>query len=57
MVLTEFIVTETYKVKATIDQVQTAISNDDFSEIEMEVDERKVTIEPNLELINISRSN
>jgi len=49
MVLTEFTVTETYKVKATtIDQIQTAISNDDFSEIEVEVDERKVTIEPNL---------
>ena len=47
--LTEFIVTETYKVKATtIDQIQKAISEDDFSEIEVEVDERKVTIEPNL---------
>ena len=45
--LTEFVVTETYKVKATtIDQVQTAISNDDFSEVEVDMDERKVTIEP-----------
>lgn len=49
MVLTEFVVTETYKVKATtIDQVQTAISNDDFSEVEVDMDERKITIEPNL---------
>jgi hypothetical protein len=47
VVLTEFVVTETYKVKATtIDQVQTAISNDDFSEVEVDMDERKVTIEP-----------
>jgi hypothetical protein len=46
-VLTEFVVTETYKVKATtIDQVQTAIINDDFSEVEVDMDERKVTIEP-----------
>jgi len=48
-VLTEFVVTETYKVKATtIDQVQKAISEDDFSEVEIEITERKVVIEPNL---------
>jgi hypothetical protein len=48
-VLTEFVVTETYKVKATtIDQVQKAISEDDFSEVEVEIAERKVIIEPNL---------
>tara|TARA_E500000178_G_C16810232_1_gene656584 strand:+ start:193 stop:339 length:147 start_codon:yes stop_codon:yes gene_type:complete len=47
-VLTEFVVTETYKVKAkTIDQVQKAISEDDFSEVETNLDERKVTVEPN----------
>jgi hypothetical protein len=48
-VLTEFVVTETYKVKATtIDQVQKAISEDDFSKVEVEIAERKVIIEPNL---------
>ena len=46
--LTAFEVTETYKVKATtIDQVQKAISEDDFSEVETDLDKRKVTIEPN----------
>jgi hypothetical protein len=47
-VLTEFEVTETYLVRATtIDQVQKAISEDDFSEVETELDTRKVTIKPN----------
>ena len=47
MVLTEFTVTETYKVKAvTIDDVQKAISEDDFSEVETNLDSRKITIEP-----------
>ena len=32
---------------ATIDQVQKAISEDDFSEVETDLDTRKVTIEPN----------
>lgn len=45
--LTTFTVTETYEVKATtIDQVQEAISKDDFSEVEVDMEERKVTIEP-----------
>ena len=45
--LTEFEVTETYKVKATtIDQVQKAISEDDFSEVEVDLDKRTITIEP-----------
>jgi len=47
MVLTEFIVTDTYKVKAvSIDAVQQAISEDDFSEVETNLDSRKITIEP-----------
>lgn len=47
MVLTEFEITETYKVKAvSIDAVQKAISEDDFSEVETDLDSRKVTIEP-----------
>ena len=46
--LTTFTVTETYKVTAaTVDQVQKAISEDDFSEVETDLEERKITIEPN----------
>tara|TARA_Y100000361_G_scaffold152197_1_gene171121 strand:- start:1220 stop:1363 length:144 start_codon:yes stop_codon:yes gene_type:complete len=46
-VLTTFTVTETYEVTAaTVDQVQKAISEDDFSEVETDL-ERKITIEPN----------
>jgi hypothetical protein len=47
-VLTTFTVTETYEVTATtVDQVQKAISEDDFSEVQTDLDKRKVTIEPN----------
>jgi hypothetical protein len=46
--LTTFTVTETYEVTAaTIDQVQKAISEDDFSEVETDLEKRKITIEPN----------
>jgi len=47
-VLTTFTVTETYEVTAaTVDQVQKAISENDFSEVETDLDKRKLTIEPN----------
>ena len=46
--LTTFTVTETYEVTATtVNQVQKAISEDDFSEVQIDLDKRKVTIEPN----------
>lgn len=44
---TTFTVTETYTVTAaTVDDIQKAISENDFSEVEADLDSRKVKIEP-----------
>ena len=46
--LTEFTVTETYKVKAkTEQQAMHAICSDDFSEVELVTEDREITLEPN----------
>ena len=46
--LTEFTVTETYKVKArTEQQAMHAICSDDFSEVELITEDREITLEPN----------
>ena len=47
-VLTEFTVTETYKVKArTEQQAMHAICSDDFSEVELITEDREIILQPN----------
>ena len=45
---TTFIVTQTFQVTAnTLGEVQSAVSSDDYSEVDVDFDKTKITIEPN----------